>query len=395
MHDLANLPISNQKQYPLGGGNPAPIPEIQDVFVQLLHSYAENQQELTENAFNYPSAQGHSRFIKSLAALLNQHYGWGLTEKNILLTNGSQSAFFMLFNLLAGEFKTGLKKILLPMAPEYIGYEDTGLAPSMFSSIKPRIEQFSDNTFKYRLDTDALQIHDDVAAICVSRPTNPTGNVITDEELDALDNLAQLHGIPLIIDNAYGAPFPNIIHVPSTLRWHSNIVLSMSLSKLGFPGLRTGIIVARDDIIDALTQINAVMSLSPCSLGPGILQPILENGKILSLCENVITPFYRQRAEDALRWFHEAFAGTSALVHKPEGALFLWLWLPDLTMGTAQLYKKLKKIGVIVVPGHYFFPGIDPKWPHTQQCIRVNVSGDPELIQAGFKLIANEIRTAS
>ena len=36
---------------------------------------------------------------------------------------------------------------------------------------------------------------------------NPTGNVITDEELMKLDRLANQHGIPLVIDNAYGVPF--------------------------------------------------------------------------------------------------------------------------------------------------------------------------------------------
>ncbi|MEA7931692.1 aminotransferase class I/II-fold pyridoxal phosphate-dependent enzyme, partial [Salmonella enterica subsp. enterica serovar Montevideo] len=41
-------------------------------------------------------------------------------------------------------------------------------------------------------------------------PTNPTGNVITDEELMKLDRLANQHNIPLVIDNAYGVPFPGI-----------------------------------------------------------------------------------------------------------------------------------------------------------------------------------------
>lgn len=45
----------------------------------------------------------------------------------------------------------------------------------------------------------------------MSRPTNPTGNVITDEELIKLDALAHQHGVPLVIDNAYGVPFPGII----------------------------------------------------------------------------------------------------------------------------------------------------------------------------------------
>ncbi len=48
---------------------------------------------------------------------------------------------------------------------------------------------------------------EETGMICVSRPTNPTGNVITDEELIKLDALANQHGVPLVIDNAYGVPF--------------------------------------------------------------------------------------------------------------------------------------------------------------------------------------------
>jgi valine--pyruvate aminotransferase len=56
-------------------------------------------------------------------------------------------------------------------------------------------------------------VTDEVGAICVSRPTNPTGNVLTDDEI------ARLHAswrsttdMPLIIDNAYGPPFPGILY---------------------------------------------------------------------------------------------------------------------------------------------------------------------------------------
>ena len=50
-------------------------------------------------------------------------------------------------------------------------------------------------------------------------------------------------------------------------------------------------------------------------------------------------------------------------IHKPEGAFFLWLWMPGLPMTNAALYKRLKARGVIVVSGHYFFPGLeDDDW---------------------------------
>ncbi|MDI5434805.1 hypothetical protein MJM45_29760, partial [Salmonella enterica subsp. enterica serovar Kentucky] len=37
--------------------------------------------------------------------------------------------------------------------------------------------------FKYHVDFEHLHIGEETGMICVSRPTNPTGNVITDEEL--------------------------------------------------------------------------------------------------------------------------------------------------------------------------------------------------------------------
>ena len=58
---------------------------------------------------------------------------------------------------------------------------------------------------------------------------------LTDDEMARLDALAQRYGIPLIIDNAYGMPFPNIIYTDTTLTWHDNIILCFSLSKVGRP----------------------------------------------------------------------------------------------------------------------------------------------------------------
>lgn len=65
-----------------------------------------------------------------------------------------------------------------------------------------------------------MQVTDETGMICVSRPTNPTGNVITDDELIKLDALANQHGIPLVIDNAYGVPFPRIIFSDAGPLWN-------------------------------------------------------------------------------------------------------------------------------------------------------------------------------
>jgi valine--pyruvate aminotransferase len=82
------------------------------------------------------------------------------------------------------------------------------------------------------------------------------------------------------------------------------------------------------------------------------------------------------------------------LIHKPEGAIFLWLWFKDLPITTELLYQRLKKRGVLMVPGDYFFPGLDKPWPHTHQCMRMNYVPDPEKIEAGVKILAEEIEKA-
>lgn len=38
-----------------------------------------------------------------------------------------------------------------------------------------------------------------------------------------------------------------------------------------------------------------------------------------------------------------------------------------------------------MVPGDYFFPGLDKPWPHTHQCMRMNYVPDPQKIEAGCK----------
>lgn len=137
-------------------------------------------------------------------------------------------------------------KVLFPLAPEYIGYADAGLEEDLFVSARPNIELLPEGQFKYHVDFEHLHIGEETGMICVSRPTNPTGNVITDEELLKLDALANQHGIPLVIDNAYGVPFPGIIFSEARPLWNPNIVLCMSLSSWVYRGSRCGIIIANE-----------------------------------------------------------------------------------------------------------------------------------------------------
>jgi valine--pyruvate aminotransferase len=342
---------------------------------------------------NYDGPQGHDGFRHALAELFCKEYGWAITPDHIALTNGSQSAFFYLFNLLAGEYATGQhKKVLFPLAPEYIGYADGGLSEDQFVACKPHIDYLENGLFKYRVDFDALEVGDDIGLICVSRPTNPTGNVLTDDEIARLDEIARTKGIPLLIDNAYGTPFPHIIFSEVTPFWNDNTILCMSLSKLGLPGLRCGIVIADPKIIQAMGNLSGIINLAPSGIGPALMQRWLESGDILRHSENIIAPYYQHKAQQAVMWLQEAIPAPKLRIHKPEGALFLWLWFENLPISSQMLYEKLKQRGLIIVPGHYFFPGLpDKHWQHQYECIRLNYAQPEEKVKQGIKILQQVI----
>jgi len=395
MDDLGQAMSVNRHMRMLGGGNPGQIPAIQSLFRGRMQAIMEDGDAFERMVGNYGPPEGDPRFVKALAHLLEREFGWPVGPENIAVTNGSQSASFMLFNLFAGEGEQGKPgNVLLPLAPEYIGYGDQGLSNDFFSAARPTIQHLDDHVFKYRVDFDAIHVGNHTGAICVSRPTNPTGNVLTDDEITRLMALAKDHDVPLIIDNAYGTPFPNIIFTEATPFWNENIVVCMSLSKLGLPGVRTGIVIARQEIIKAVSSINAVLNLTTGGFGPALVLDLIESGEIIRISRDIIRPFYQEKAELAMALLLSELDGYGFHVHKPEGALFLWLWFEGLPVSSQELYERLKTRGVLVIPGHHFFPGLKDDWRHTRECIRVTYSQDQAMVEAGLKIIAEEVKKA-
>lgn len=392
MDDLGQALESGDEMLMLGGGNPSHIPAVQAVFRQQMEALLERPGAFERVIGNYDSPGGSQQFTAALADLFRREHGWQIGPQNIALTNGSQNSFFSLFNLFAGRSGQSRRRVLLPLAPEYIGYTDVGLEPDFFRAVRPEIERLDGKLFKYRVDFEHVSIDETIGAVCVSRPTNPTGNVLTDQEVSTLSAMAAERGVPLIIDNAYGTPFPNMIYESVQPVWNDNTIVCMSLSKLGLPGLRTGIVIAAEEVIRLLSRMTAVYSLSPGSMGAALALGLVENGTITQISRDLVRPYYEHKAQRALAQLRAEMGDVPFAVHKPEGALFLWLWFEGLPISAGQLYERLKARGVLVVPGHYFFPGLQEPWQHRDECIRVTYAQDDAIVDQGLAILADEVR---
>jgi valine--pyruvate aminotransferase len=64
------------------------------------------------------------------------------------------------------------------------------------------------------------------------------------------------------------------------------------------------------------------------------------------------------------------------------------LWLRDLPITDWEFYQQLKQVGVIVVPGSSFFPGLREDWSHKHQCLRISLTATDEEIEIGMQRLA-------
>ena len=389
MEDL-NEGLLQQDVVMMGGGNPAAIPAAIEIIERAIDKLQKSG-ELIRALTNYDGPQGNDAFIESLVHFFQHRYGWKIDRRNIALTNGSQSSFFTLFNSFAGKSWGGQKKILIPLVPEYIGYNDVGVEDSLITSQQAKIQRLENGLFKYQVDFERLEVASNTGLICVSRPTNPSGNVLTDAECQQLDAIARSNGVPLLVDNAYGTPFPSIIFNEVEPFWNDNTIVCMSLSKLGLPGARTGIVIANQEVISLLGNMTAITSLAPGGIGPVIMRQLIEEETLLPLCHDIILPFYQKRAQRAIQLVQDRIDDSRLHIHKPEGALFLWLWMEGLSITSSELYTRLKSKGLLVVPGEYFFPGQPEPTQHAQSCIRLSYAQSDEDLIKGIDILAQEL----
>lgn len=378
----------------LSAGNPVILPEVEqlwrDCTLDLLSS-----PEYGDVVCRYGSSQGYQPLIEAVVEDFNQRYGLQISDRNVLITGGSQSLYFLAANAFGGYNAEGqIKHIVLPLSPDYTGYGGMCLTPEALYAYKPSLDiDTTAHRFKYRPDFEQVQIGKDTGCVLFSRPCNPTGNVLTDDEVRQLVNLAAVQNTPVLIDSAYAPPYPCLNFTDMSLIFGENVLHCTSLSKSGLPGERVGIAIGDAKLIQVLESFLTNLCLHSSRYGQAIAARAIRSGALAQLAVDVIRPHYQNKlaileaALDAampqdLPWF----------LHRGEGAIFAWLWLNELPISDWEFYQKLKQVGVIVVPGNSFFPGLRENWQHTQQCFRISLTASDTELETAMQRLAEIVK---
>ncbi|WP_425529149.1 valine--pyruvate transaminase [Leptospira levettii] len=388
MEDLGQA-TGDPNEILLGGGNPAPIPEAKAIFEETFGKLAKDP-ILRSLLGDYQAPIGNDSFRELAAEYLSPLLQSKLKKENIAFFNGSQNAYSFLLNLHSGPMADGsFQKILLPVVPEYIGYADQSIAENVFLAKPPNVVSTGKNRFRYELNQSTFDLTG-VGVLAISRPTNPTGNVLPLEQLEWMEKSTTKHNIPILIDLAYGNPFPNLIGKESPIQYKEGRTLSLSFSKIGLPGVRFGIVVSDEETINTLSSFAAVSNLAVGNLGVYMMQILFQENVLPKLSENILRPFYEAKAKLALNLFTEAFEkmGVAYEIHDPMGGFFLWIRFPSLSISNHELYHLCKDKRLFIVSGHYFFPGLNTDFSHTKECIRLTYCRKEEELARGAQILA-------
>lgn len=372
----------------LSPGNPVVLPEVQAMWRAHARTVTDSN-DFGEIVCRYGESHGYRPLLEAVVDLFNAQYGWGITQDNVLITPGSQSSLFAAANCFCGHDTNGqLRKLLLPLSPDYTGYDGICLNEDALVSVPPDIEMIDAHAFKYVPDVNRLQIDRTIGAVMFSRPCNPSGNVIRGEEVVRIVALARKSDVPVFIDAAYGPPFPNLAFVDIEPFCSDNIVYSMSLSKAGLPGERIGIAIGPTRYLDVMRAFltNAVIHSS--RFGQSLAARAIASGELVRVSRTVIAPYYWKKFELMRRLLTESMPDVDWHLHKFEGALFAWLWLKDLPVTDIELYNEIKRERVFVVPGSFFFARTDENWKHRRECVRISLTANDEEIAKGVGAIA-------
>ncbi len=245
------LLYSTTKIVGLSSGNPLIFSQL----VRVLKREAANivsSQTFDKAICQYGDILVNQNLKQSILKLL-KHNKVNLDEHDVIVTPGAMAVIFYVTNTFAGIMtENQKKKVLLAQCPDFADYSKMGLPDSCYYSIKPEVKITGAHSFKYDVDLDKVDF-DDVSMVLLSRPCNPSGYIMSNEELEKLSAKVKQNNAIVVIDSAYSAPFPDLIFQEDfRLLSGNNVINIMSLSKAGLPGGRIGIIVCPTKFLSLL-----------------------------------------------------------------------------------------------------------------------------------------------
>jgi len=301
---------------------------------------------------------------------------------DILITNGCQQALDLLRRALVrtGDkvaleepVYPGLKNLFLEAGAELIGI------PAAASREDEGIDLYS-----------AQRAFESGAKVLLVTPSfqNPTGATMPAAHRAQICRMARGAGVAVIENDIYSElTYDSDSPLPRLKQLDPNVILLGSFSKIAFPGLRVGWIVAPRPVIARATELKQLADLHTDHLSQAFLLRFAESGKLARHQAAVIAA-----AKEKLRALDQScrryLAGCTFRV--PAGGMNMWIDLPA-GLDAVALRGLAQQAGIDYLPGRYFSVSRP-----LDSGLRLSFAGlDPNEIRKGIEILGALVQNAA
>jgi aspartate/methionine/tyrosine aminotransferase len=310
---------------------------------ELLEVGGLDHTAVTGVEINYPQANGTVELRETIAALYP-----GATPDNVLVTVGAAEANFLAMTTLLAP---GDEAVI--MLPNYM--QVWGIAKNHGVRIR-ECHLSEERGWAPDLAELAAAVTPATKLIAICNPNNPTGRIMTPEEMDAVVAVAERAGAWLLSDEVYrGAERESDEEAPSFYGRYDKVLAQGSMSKAyGLPGLRVGWSVGPPEALDDMWARHEYTTIATTALSNHLAA--------LALSEKVrpkILARTRTYIREGFPVLEEWMKGHGDLfqIVPPQAAAIAFARY-RIPINSTELVNRLKdEKSVLIVPGDHF--GLD------------------------------------
>ena len=294
----------------------------------------DERQELFDGYLLYSRSQGMDQLREAIGEMV------GTAAENVLVLTGAAEALLILFFIGA---EPG-DNVIVP----FPCFPPMAALPRAFGIETRRYKLRPEQQYRTDLDEIAALVDSRTRILLVNSPHNPTGAILTNDEIDALYNFAQARGIQFVCDEVYH-PIYHGQATESVTRLPKATVLGDLSKALSLSGLRIGWIVERDqERRNAYLNARQYFTITNSPLTESLATIAVRN-------RSAIWQRVSQIASANLDLLDEFMTASAAVLGwvRPGGGMTAFPWLNS-GVNSRRFCEALTARGVLVAPGDCF-----------------------------------------
>lgn len=270
---------------------------------------------MQEGFTKYTPSGGIVELKDAIIKKMKTDQGLDYTREEVIVTTGAKHALYTLFQVLLNPDD----EVIIP-TPYWVSYpEQIKLAEG-----KPvYVEASESNQFKLTPEQLESTITAKTKAVIINSPSNPTGMMYSEQELQALGDICLKHNIFIVSDEIYEKliytddKHVSIAEISPELKENTIIINGVSKSH-AMTGWRIGYALGKKEIIKAMTNLASHSTSNPTSIAQiAAMEAYNQTDQKLEEMKQA----FSERLEKSYQWLID-IPGITCV--KPNGAFYLF-----------------------------------------------------------------------